>query len=224
MKPNVSKKLKAILIFVAVLLSLAIPLMFLLEDFVRDGILLPIAYLLWLLNIIVEAIPESYFLAGIVAIGIYIALRSLGRDDRRRKKIASRTFYARGNLTLWADRLRLVARGSYSRQRFRYHLGRLALDILAHEYRMSSNELATRIREGNFEVPGEIEVYIESAVNSRYLTRQFRFQVLARLIAWLRRQLRFGQTSDNLQEIDSEIDQAVSTLQTILGMEAERGS
>ena len=224
MKPTVRAKLRTILILVAILLALAIPLMFLLENFVRDAILLPIAYITWLLGIIVDALPQSYILAGIVALGIYIAIRSLGRGQNNRKQQEYQEFYVRGNLTLWADRLRLVARGSYSKQRFRYHLGRLALNILAHEYRISSSELANRIREGSFEVPDELQPYVESAVNSRYMMRRFRFQVFTRFLTWLRRSLGFDRASDEVQTMHHEIDQAITALQTVLGMELERGS
>jgi hypothetical protein len=224
MKPAVRAKLRTILILVAILLALAIPLMFLLENFVRDAILLPIAYITWLLGIIVDALPQSYILAGLVALGIYIAIRSLERGRNNRTQQEYREFYVRGNLTLWADRLRLVARGSYSKQRFRYHLGRLALNVLAHEYRISSSELANRIREGSFEVPDELQLYVESAVNSQHMTRRFRFQILTRFLAWLRRRLGLGQASDEIQTMHQEIDQAITALQTILGIQLERGS
>jgi hypothetical protein len=224
MKPNVRSKLKTILLFAGVLLMLAIPLMFLLEDFVRDAVLLPLAYITWLLRIILDALPQRYFLAAIVALGIYIAFRSLRRSQKDQKHRTSQAFYARGNLTLWADRLRLVARGAYSKQRFRYHLGRLALNVLAHEYRITSVELSNRIREGTIEIPDDIQPYIQSAVNSRYMMRRFHFPIVDRLLAWLRSKLQSGKTSSEIHNMHREINQVVTTLQTILGMELERGS
>ncbi len=224
MKPKVRAKLKTILIFAAVLLVLAIPLMFLLEDFVRDAILLPIAYMTWLLGIILAALPQRYFLAGIVALGVYIAVRSLRRNHKDQRAGGPHTFYARGNLTLWADRLSLMARGAYSKQRFRYHLGRLALNVLAHEYRISSIELAKRIRNGQFEVPEDIQPYIQSAVNSRYTMRRFSLQTVDRFLAWLRAKLRLGQASEDLKVMYYEINQVITALQAILGIELERGS
>lgn len=224
MNSRVRSKLKTILIFAAVLLTLAIPLMFLLEDFVRDAILVPIAYISWLLGIIIGALPQRYFLAGIVAIGVYIAIRSLRRNRKDSSPRGSHTFYARGNLTLWADRLRLMARGAYSKQRFRYHLGRLALNVLAHEYRISSIEMAKRIRNGEFQVPDDIEPYVQSAVNSRYTIRRFSLQIINQFLGWLRSKLRLGKASDELQDMYREIGQVINALQSILGMELERGS
>jgi hypothetical protein len=224
MKPRTRSKLKTILIFAAVLLMLAIPLMFLLEDFVRDAILVPLAYIAWLLGIIVGALPQRYSLAAIVALGVYIAIRSLRRNRRDQTTTSTQAFYARGNLTLWADRLRLVARGAYSQQRFRYHLGRLALNVLAHEYRITPIELANRIREGEIEIPADIQPYIQSAVNARYLTRRYHFPVVDQLLTWLRSKLQSDKSSEDLQDMHREINRVITTLQTILGMELERGS
>jgi hypothetical protein len=227
MRPKVRSKVKTILIFAAALLVLAIPLMFFLEDFVRDAILLPLAYIAWLLGIIVGALPQRYFLAAVVALGVYIAIRSLGRNREDQKQRVPHAFRVRGNLTLWADRLRLMARGAYSKQRFRYHLGRLALDIIAHEYRITSSELSKRIRNGDIgtiEIPEDIQPYIQSAVNSRYMRERFQFQIVNRLLTWLKRKLKVGKASDDLQRMDQEIDRVITALQTILGTESERGS
>ncbi len=51
--------LKHGLILAGVLLALALPLMFLLEDFIRDAIILPLAYLAWIVSTVLGALPEG---------------------------------------------------------------------------------------------------------------------------------------------------------------------
>ena len=228
MKSDIRSKFRVILLFGIVILLLAVPLMLLLEDFVRDAILIPLAYLWWIAEIVIDAIPQSYFIGGLVALGLYIAVLSLRSDREGTSRETSTRVISSGNLKVWVQRLRWVARGNYSKQRLHYHLGRLCLSVLAHEYRLQSSEVAQRIRDEDLTVPDTIQPYVDAAVRYSRPVPRTRFPLLDQFWGWVKR-LVTPEANERLQrDTQREIEQAVVTLRGILGMDvtntnSERG-
>lgn len=156
-------KLKRILFMAAFVAAMGLPLMFLMENFIRDAVVTPVAYLAWVVGVVLDALPQSYLLAAIVAVAIYAAARSLSRDPPppQKQKLTSRP--AEGTAAAWYRKLELTTKGTYSLRRIRQHIGQLILQVIAHEQRLTVREIAHRIETGEIEIPTDLNVYIEAA-------------------------------------------------------------
>ena len=108
---------------------LAVLLMLGLRDFVRETFALPLSYLIWLVGILTQTIPQVWLWTGLVVIALIFAMRSLDREPANA---------APGNLLSRAGRDRRLgqsyqyaADSKYSRHRFGYFISKLILGVLS---------------------------------------------------------------------------------------------
>jgi len=156
-------KLKRILFMAGFIAALGLPLMFLMENFIRDAVVTPVAYMAWVFGVVLDALPQSYLLAVIIAVAIYAAARSLSREPPPLKKQRLTSAPPEGTAAAWYRKLELTTKGAYSQQRIRQHIGQLILQVIAHEQRLRIREVAHRIETGEIEIPADLNVYIEAA-------------------------------------------------------------
>ncbi|MGC9521720.1 MAG: hypothetical protein ACP5HG_07540 [Anaerolineae bacterium] len=205
-------RLKRILIMVVVLVALAIPLMIMLEDFVRDAIVLPLAYQVWFVGVIIDALPQSWLLTVVLALILYLGLRSLQRDGTTSWRRQTQKSEAEGSVSAWRRRLQLVTKGSYSQQRFDHQLGQLLLRVVSYEQRLSMRETVRALEAGELDMPPELEAYLKDAMRP---TRPTKSGLLARLkSAVLGRQSK----ESTLCEMAVKIEPALRYMETQLRM------
>lgn len=160
-------RLKRILFIVAAIIVLAVPLMFLMENFVRDAIVTPAAYVVWLFSVVIEALPDAYLLGFAVAVVLYVAVRSLFRESEASDRRTIPHTPVEGSATTWLRKLQLVTRGSYSAQRLEHHIGQLLLRVIAYENRCTMREAAELVEHRQLELSPELREYLDAALSRR---------------------------------------------------------
>jgi hypothetical protein len=164
-------------LLILVLLTLA------LWRFVRDVVAVPVARILWAADILFSSIPQVYYWALLLGIVIYMALKSLyirRASDGKRQQDENR--WNPGPVEVWASRIRLVRRGEYSKRRFAYHLGKLLLDTLAYEERLTYRDIEDRLADGTLDVPPEVRAYLNARLDPQLPSRE---GLLIRIQRWL---------------------------------------
>lgn len=148
---------------------LVLLLMFVLRDFVRDSIALPLSHTLWIVGIILRTIPQIWFWTGLVVIALVIAMRSLDREPRPQLALPGKTSRpARGRIDVWVERIDMLLKGKYSRQRFGYFIGSLILDVLSHEERLSFRDVERSFAQGTMDAPPAVRDYLFSRLKPVY--------------------------------------------------------
>lgn len=138
-------------------------LMFGLRDFIRDALALPLAYTLWLVELIFQSIPQAWCWTGLLGIVLVIAMRSLDRERRPPPAAPPQsTRVPLGRITVWTERITMLLRGKYSRHRFGYFIGKLILDVVSHEERLSLRDIERRVEQGELELPPAVREYLFS--------------------------------------------------------------
>lgn len=160
-EPNA--KLKRILLMAGFIAALGLPLMFLMENFIRDAVVTPLAYTVWISGVVLDALPQSYLLAGIIAVAIYAAARSLRRQPPPLQGPKLAAAPPKGTATAWHRKLELSTKGGYSQRRIQQQIGLLIMQVIAHEQRLPVREVAQGIETGEIEIPADLNVYIEAA-------------------------------------------------------------
>lgn len=214
---------KHVLILAAVLVALALPLMFLLEDFMRDAIVMPLAYWAWLIGVVLGALPEGCFLMPVVGLAAYLAVRSLQRrpDAAPSARIPHRTTV--GATRMWLERIQHVAEGTYSRERLEHYVGQFLMSVVAYENRLSPREALRLIESGEVAIPQDIRRYVDAAFQGGVATKQ---SGLARIRTVISRLLHGRKVAGmSLAEIEERVDPALAYIEEELRMahpEAQR--
>jgi hypothetical protein len=150
-------------------LPLAVLLTLGLRDFVRDALALPLSYILWFAGIIFETVPQIWFWTGLIVIALVLAMRSLDRERQPPPSAPGKSSRpARGRIDVWAERVAMLLKGRYSRHRFGYFIGKLILDVLSHEERLSFRDLERHLEQGETEVPPVVRDYLFSRLKPAY--------------------------------------------------------
>ena len=164
-------KLKTILIMAGILLALALPLMFVLEDFVRDAIILPLGYYVWFFGVILDALPQSCLVSVLLAFLLYLAAKSLRRQQKLVRRPLPNDRQLPGNVRMWMERINLVSQGSYSRERFQHQFGQVLMRWVSHEERLSLRETVRHIQNGQLDVAPELDPYLRRAASNGTVSR-----------------------------------------------------
>jgi hypothetical protein len=171
-------------------LPLVALLMFSLRDFVRDTLALPLSHLMWLVGIIVRSVPQVWFWTGLLIVALIIALRSLDRERRSTQTIPGKALYpARGRIAVWAERVNMLLKGKYSRHRFGYFVGKLILDVLAHEERLSYRDVERRLEQSDMDVPPAVRSYLLSRLRPSHTEARPKFFTRLKRFLGLEKQL-----------------------------------
>lgn len=166
------------------LLVVSAVLLFWARDIVRELIVNPLSYLIWLGGIFIRSTNQIFFWYIFAAIALVIAFRSLAG---RRKVAAQPPITAvfpgdhanHGRLHFWTVRVSLFHRGfRYYLGSFHDSLGHLLIDQLAYRFHLTPAQVEERLGEDTLDVPPEIREYALIGRSRSVETDQGRFSRL----------------------------------------------
>ena len=127
-------------------------------DFVRDTIVVPIYYLLWISDLALKSIPQGIYLVGLVLVSTVIGLNTL---ERTRVNEATRTpdphqRQLDTRYSFWRQQVLNLQSSAFAREKFVTEAGKLIVSVLAYREGVTSAEAEALIREGSLTVPKAI--------------------------------------------------------------------
>ena len=204
-------------LLLVILLPLTLLVMFLLRDIVREGILVPLSYVLWLGGILIRSTPQAIYWVIALLIGLIIAVRSLYATRKELEEPIPGEILSphRQRVAFWTVQVKL-AREGYARVRFADFFSKLALEVLAFREQASPIETEARIKKGEISIPAEIMTYLQA---SRLVSPGEGDNPLAWLIQMLRQWLENlsapGRRARNSAH-EEELNAALSHLEDLL--------
>ncbi len=134
-------------------------------DFVRDTIVVPIDYLVWVSGLVLRSIPQELYLALLLLISLALSVNTV---ERIRSKQATGIYepsrpQGESRYHRW---LLLVSKQSASpfyRDIFVSEARNLILSMLAYDHGIDSAEAETRVRNGTLAVPERIKRFDRDA-------------------------------------------------------------
>ncbi len=165
---------------------LMVLLTFAVRDFIRDTLALPLSYTLWLLELVIQSIPQTWFWAAGLIVVFYIAMHSLDRERRPAPPAPPPPErVSHGRLAVWSERISMLLCGKYSRQRFGYFIGKLILDVVSHEERLSLRDVERRLEQGELQLPPTVREYLFTRLKPGLSSTQTPFFTrLKRFLGW----------------------------------------
>lgn len=168
--------------FWLIVILLGLPLAFflgwLLRDWIRELVVVPIAYFLWSLGRVFESLPQPIVWGALVLGSLLVGLRLLAGTVTLPPSDAFMPDSG-GRVSEWLRWLELTRRGVYSRDGLARHIGDVAIAVLAHQQRCTQSEVRLRLREGILGLPQPLGAYMRAALGRGSLRRD---SVLSRLL------------------------------------------
>jgi hypothetical protein len=148
---------------------LLLPLVFLvatltlvLRGWVRDAIVTPILFILWLGGLLIRSTPQWVFWGVFLVVALLILAKSLGTGKRPDQNVdrAEPGHPQRERVLFWAKQIRWKARDLSPRGNGE-PLRRLVLEMMAFQERLSLTEVEQRLESGELDVPLTIRTYLQ---------------------------------------------------------------
>lgn len=186
---------KRLIITAGAFIILSAVLLFWARDVIRELVVNPISYLVWLFGILIRVTPQIFFWLSLLVISLMIAYRSVS---------AKRKVYAQlpgvlpeqatgpassGRVEYWANKVHLMrnARSAYFQSTFHLALNRLLINLLAHRYRVAANQVEERVREGWIDLPPDIREYLLEGSGPRFAGQgSFWYEIWQNIVEWFR--------------------------------------
>jgi len=158
---KISARLLVLLLAPSVLLVAALTLV--LRGWVRDVILTPILFLLWLGGLLINSTPQWIFWGVFLVLALLILANSLGTGKRPDQNVdrAEPGHPQRERVLFWAKQIRWKARRDFSPVGSAEPLRRLILEVIAFQERLSLTEVEQRLESGELDVPPAVRTCLQ---------------------------------------------------------------
>jgi len=153
---------------VAGVIAIAALLAFPLREAVNQLILVPIAYLLWLLKLFYLSMDQSIWWFVAVLVVLIILGRSLLPEFKPVRKLISFAKYERGNVETLAVALRKSNKGIYFKWLIANRLGRLAYGILLQSEHGKPRSVFAPLTGEGWEATPEVQGYLEKGLHGTF--------------------------------------------------------
>jgi hypothetical protein len=191
-------------------------LAFVLRDAVREFVVFPLAYLLWLADRFARSVPQAIFLGLLVAAATVIVLRAFGRRSGppapQPRLVETRREGTR--LGFWARQMDRCEDSAFASERLAMELRDLVTRILADEERLSPEEILTRVRAGTMAVPDDVHALLTRPQDWLSGARR---DPLARVISAIRAWLRMPEPARAASALDGKLQAVAGYIEKRIG-------
>ncbi len=159
-------KQRGYFILLIILFPLTLALAYIFRETIRQVVLMPILYLLWVINILYQTLGQQILWIFMLVLLLWLVLRNL-RPDRTEVYLPSqeaRIDSGRGRVSFWAWQVRMIGNEAYSKNFSMEELRRLILTVLAFQEQISLKQVERRLESGELVVPPEVQAVLETGV------------------------------------------------------------
>ncbi len=161
-----------------IILLTAVLLAPLIRNFIREFVVIPLLYVVWIGRIVFDTIPQTAFWGCFLVMALLIASVSLLKNRKPQSRIHEVKTVQLGRVETWAKLIRQATQEDYYQWRLAQPLRELIVETLAHEARLTSKQIKQRLRADQLDLPAEIHAYLQASLRSlSYLSApRFRFR------------------------------------------------
>lgn len=149
-------------LLIALVLIATAALTILLRDTVRTVIVIPMAYALWLGDILLRSLPQGLLLGLLIVLCIGIVLRSALKGDASepepRATVITGQHHSR--LLFWARQLSRLEDSQFAVEKLAAELKKVLLKILSAQENLTEDEVIDAVRSGELAVPADIRTLV----------------------------------------------------------------
>jgi hypothetical protein len=132
-------------------------------EFMRDTIVMPLYYLIWVSDLILKSIPQGAYLGILVLIGLVIgsgALQSIQSRQMTHNHQRTRSMDSARYL-FWQSLHNRLITSEFSRNHFAWEARKLILSILAYQEGIDVSQVEAMVIDGTLSVPNTVRYLIQ---------------------------------------------------------------
>jgi hypothetical protein len=148
------------------ILVVAILLTLISHNYIREAIVTPLLYFLWIGRLIFESIPQVVIWALFLFIVLLVAGRSLVKKEAQSGQSQNPETPKLERIEVWLKLLRRANQDDYYKWQLAQRIRKLALDTLAHHERLELKQVRQDLAAGELDIPSEIQVYLKAGMRS----------------------------------------------------------
>jgi len=211
---------KQILLTIVAVFLLTLVLLIFFRDTVVNIFVIPLLYLFWLGDLILKSIDQRYIWWFMLGVMVIIVLRGL-LQQQKRNDTSSRVVYRQRQtqrVSFWIAQLRRMASGTYPEEYSKYELRKLILSVLGHSVNLSPREIEQRLKNGEFELPPEIQSGFQpNQENSIQANKSFLSRLRQRI-----RVISARKSTASADKVSQEMEEAIQYLEKQLEINREQ--
>ncbi|MFO7916952.1 MAG: hypothetical protein R6V13_02595 [Anaerolineae bacterium] len=193
-----SKETRKRLLLVAFTLLLTIPLAILLSQnlrgFVRDLVVMPLLYILWIGRLLLQSIPQSFLWIIFLIFAILTTMRSLighqGRAQTRHDLEKGR----QGRVKELARRIELAEQSDYFHYQIARRLDTLVVETVSNSKRRTPEQVEQALDE--LDAPLEVKAYLQTQPHHTLAPSSNRTSPFARLVQFVQANVKPSSKTD----------------------------
>ncbi len=144
------------LIAISVLVSLVLTFVF--QDQIRVGLVMPVSYVAWYINVIFTTVPQPIFWAVLVFGGLYLAGRTLFKNLPPPEELTEPPYsgHSVSRFQYWNWYLSSFQISQFSSEHMSRNLARFVIEILAFQEHQTVDQIEQRVFNNEIDLPEEI--------------------------------------------------------------------
>ena len=163
MKTRLSPRVRLFLSGSILLLTILVLIIF--RNAVREIVVEPLWNVILSVQTLLGYVPQGLLWSLFILLALYLAARSLAGRERPVRTRKTRVQYP-GQVGMWTKRIRLLARGDYSKWYFLQYMEKLVVNVLADKKRLTRREVRQRLKDRELDVPPEVQDCIQTEAPS----------------------------------------------------------
>lgn len=148
---------------------IAIILYWFFRDLIREIVIMPATYFLWLTKMIFESFNQQAIWISLIIVATIIIFSTLSPISERQRKKHTDSYEPLNRVAQWANRLHDIDRGDYLKWRLAQHLSKLTIETLAYRNGMTVEQVTKELEIGNLYTTPKIHSYLKAAHNSKQI-------------------------------------------------------
>ena len=149
-------------------LLLALVLAYALQDVIRETLIVPLVYLLWVLGLYYNAFPQIILWICLVVVVMLMLFGSLGSEVVRKENAEEEKKPIQGPIEILAISLEKSRGGIYIKWQIAHRLGKLAREMLVQRGDRSSNKTIGPLTGRDWHPSAPVGEYLEVGLNGSF--------------------------------------------------------
>jgi hypothetical protein len=196
-------------------------LSFIFREQIREGLVKPVSYIAWYINLIFETVPQAILWVVLIFGGFMIAGKSLLRSAPNPPDPVEPVYQGRSlsRYQYWGWYIATFQLSPFSSESLARSLSRFLAEILAYQEHLTLDEVDERLRNGELDLPEEIADFL---LNRRLWKYQPATPPIIRFIDRLRRRVHLpGINEKDRLEANARLDRVILYIEERLELHHE---
>jgi hypothetical protein len=154
-------RLRAIILIVAI----AMPSAFIFREFIRDQLVIPIAYVFWIIQLYAESVPQMFVWIFLILLAVILLAKGVLKVPKLAGSRGRGSYRRMGQVETWLEWINRAKGGRYFKSRLSRRLAELTIASIAFDKRISERDVERGLEHGLLNLPENVQAYLQRGLS-----------------------------------------------------------